>query len=302
MQAELRNEFPEKPIQITAINEHGYEVGNSLMSEGGTIPILQDVDADNNGSSDVWNDNWGVAYRDVKIVNPQNELVGTLNLTPSTGYNLSDETNYDALKKIIADVAHGRPLWQNQADPTDVNDDQRTTAVDALQCINELMLGKVSGFNIDLPLPMPPSEPTPYLDVNGDGRITANDAIRVINRLIEQTGASEGEQIEAIHRSSMAEGEPFPEPASRLATNVSEVSGVPINHPDDRLNNTSIGFVSFNQNPVSTLSAASPLNSPNGEVSSKLHHEAVDSLLRNSEELLPNESISAMLVHEPFAD
>ncbi|MCP4891328.1 MAG: hypothetical protein GY904_32630 [Planctomycetaceae bacterium] len=302
MQAELRNEFPEKPIQITAINEHGYESGNSLMSEGRTIPILQDVDADNNGSSDVWTDNWGVTYRDVKIVNPQNELVGTLNLTPTSGYNLSDEATYDALKKIITDVAHGQPLWQNQADPTDVNDDQQTTAVDALQCINELMLGKVSGFNVDLPLPMPPSQPKPYLDVNGDGRITANDAIRVINRLIEQTSTSEGEQIEAIHRSSTPEGEPLPESVTRLAANASGLSRPAISEPDDCLINTSIGQVGSNQNLVSTFNATSPLSAPNGDVSSKLDHEAVDSLLRNDMDLLTTEPISGMLTYDQFAD
>ena len=207
MQNELRAENPDLPIQIIGINEFGQESGNPLMTEGRTTPLLQDVDADNNGSSDVWYDSWEITYRDVKILNQQNEIVGTVNLTTPAGYDLSEQINYDALKKIITDVAHERPFWQNPDDPTDVNDDNRTTATDALQCINELILGRVSGSELELPLPMPPLTPTPYLDVNGDGLITAVDALRVINRLIEQSSPPQGESIGAEGESLQAEGE-----------------------------------------------------------------------------------------------
>ncbi len=213
MQNELRSEYPGAPIQIVGVNEFRHESGNSLMTPNRTTPVLQDVDANSNGISDVWYDQWDVTYRDVKIVNDQNQLVGTVNLTPPDGYDLGDSINYAALKQILIDVAHKRPLWQNSADPTDVNNDGRTSAVDALQCINELMLGTVSGDSINLPLPMPPLMPTPYLDVNGDGNITANDALRVINRLIEQTKARESEFIGA-------ESEPLAVADASLATPV----------------------------------------------------------------------------------
>lgn len=207
MQDELRSEYPDKPFQIVGVNEFGHESGNTLMASEGDAPILQDVDANSNGASDVWRDDWDVTYRDVKIVNQQNELVGTVNLTPPEGFNLAEQENYDALKQVLVDVAHERPHWQNPVDPTDVNNDQRTSAVDAIQCINELMLGTVSGSGIDLPLPMPPKMPTPYLDVNGDGRITASDAIRVINRLIEQSSGTEGELVASSSQPAVAEGE-----------------------------------------------------------------------------------------------
>ncbi|MDG2221378.1 MAG: dockerin type I domain-containing protein [Rubripirellula sp.] len=295
MQNELRSEYPEKPIQIAAINEHGYENGNSLMAEDRSIPILQDVDANNNDSSDVWSDNWGASYRDVKIINQQNELVGTINLTPPLGFDLSDETNYNALKQVIADVANEQPLWQNPDDPTDVNDDKQTSAVDALQCINELMLGKVSGSNVDLPLPMPPLQPTPYLDVNGDGRITANDAIRVINRLIEQSSTTEGESIAAIRLPSVAEGERMREPVSPFATDTLEVNDIRGGQNDGHTIDTSSS--QFMSHPKST----SLTSTANGVAPPILHEDAVDRLFCKDHELLPDGSISRLLVDDQSA-
>jgi len=232
MQDELTSEYPDKSIQIVGVNEFGHESGNSLMASEGDAPILQDLDDDGNSLSDVWRDNWDVTYRDVKIVNQQNELVGTLNLTPPGGFNLAEPANYAALKRVLVDVAHERPLWQNPEEPTDVNNDQRTSAVDAIQCINELALGTVSGSGIDLPLPMPPTMPNPYLDVNGDGRITANDAIRVINRLIEQSSASEGELLVPASTPMVAEGE-LTQADSQLAESVSKL---PDETSDERSN------------------------------------------------------------------
>ena len=131
MQNELRSVYPDLPIQILGVNEFGHESGNSLMTDGRTAPLLQDVDANNNGSSDVWYDLWDITFRDVKILNTQNEVVGTVNLTPPAGYDLGEEINYDALKQIIADVAHDRPFWQNPDDPTDVNNDEMPDFLDS---------------------------------------------------------------------------------------------------------------------------------------------------------------------------
>ena len=207
MQNELRTEYPDLPIQIVGINAYGQEVGNPGMTADRTAPLLQDVDANNNGSSDVSLELLNVTYRDVKILNKQNEEVGTVNLTPPRGYDLGEQINYDALKQIITDVAHDRPFWQNADDPTDVNNDQKTSALDALICINKLQSIQDSDGSANLPLPMPPLMPTPYLDVNGDGLVTASDPLRIINRLIDLSSTPEGESIGAELDSPDAEGE-----------------------------------------------------------------------------------------------
>jgi hypothetical protein len=219
MQGELRSEYPDMPIQIVGINEVGHESGNPLMTADRTTPVLQDVDANNNGSSDVWNDQWDVTYRDVKILNKQNELVGTVNLTPPAGFDLSDDINYNALKQILTDVAHEQPFWQNPNDPVDVNNDQVITPLDALQCINELNHRRVSDSASNLPLPMPPSMPTPYVDVNGDGLVTPNDALRVINRLNEKPSEAEGESIS--ERASLSDDSPGDSSFSLVAASAS---------------------------------------------------------------------------------
>lgn len=319
MQNELRSEYPDMPIQIVGINEYGHESGNPLMTAGRTAPVLQDVDANNNGSSDVWHDIWDITFRDVKILNKQNEVVGTVNLTPPAGYDLGEEINYDALKQIITDVAHERPFWQNPDDPTDVNDDQRTTAVDALQCINELMLGRVSGSNLNLPLPMPPLMPTPYLDVNGDGLITAIDALRVINRLIEQSSTPEGESIGAERESLEAEGESSERicitddshgesSCSQFAANVpkrlelaarptaphtftkaSDVWGERL-HDYRRVDTDGSPFESIRK---STAQSGSTFDAD----SSTLSGDAVDSVYRSDDDMLFADSISRSLIH-----
>ena len=272
MQNELRSEYPDKPIQIIGVNEHGRESGNSLMTEGRTTPLLQDVDADNNGVSDVTYDLWDVTYRDVKIINQQNELVGTVNLTPPAGFDLSEQINYDALKQILADVAHERPFWQNPDEPTDVNDDERTSAVDALQCINELALGSVSGSEIALPLPMPPLMPTPYLDVNGDGNITAIDALLVINRLMEQSGTSESESIAAEGELLQVDGEAIRNAPDRLElTNASDA--LREGEQDDRVVDTNVRPLEATQN------ATAQLTSTHDADSSPLSCDSVDSFV-----------------------
>lgn len=195
MQGELSSEYPDKPITIIGVNEVGHESGNALMSEGRSVALLQDVDANNNGVSDVWYDQWDITYRDVRILNQENELVGAVNLTPPAGFDLSENANYEALKQILVDVAHEQAFWQNPDDPLDVNRDQEIDPQDALQVINELNLRRISDSDSStLPLPMR-QRPTPYVDVNGDGMATPIDALRVINRLIEQSRQGEGEWI-----------------------------------------------------------------------------------------------------------
>ncbi|EMI44297.1 Peptidase M10A and M12B, matrixin and adamalysin domain protein [Rhodopirellula sp. SWK7] len=62
----------------------------------------------------------------------------------------------------------------NYVNPTDVNGDNTTTAVDALMIINQLNLGTTGSENVEI---------AGLCDTNGDGSITALDALTVINAL-----------------------------------------------------------------------------------------------------------------------
>jgi hypothetical protein len=286
MQSELRSEYPDLPIQIVGINEYGHESGNPLMTEGRTSPLLQDVDANNNGSSDVWNDQWDVTYRDVKILNQQNEIVGTVNLTPPAGFDLSADINYNALKQILTDVAHEQPFWQNPDDPVDVNNDQQVTPKDALQCINELNDRRIRGSEANLPLPMPPLMPTPYVDVNGDGFVTPNDALRIINRLNAQTSGAEGELISET-ASTPTQIEPT---TGRVLPMASEEWSE--RRQDDRQ-------IDADHLPLETIGETTAKRViPIGADSTAQPGDAVDSVLRSDADMLLDESFSGSLIRE----
>lgn len=98
MQDELNTYYPELDIQILGVNGVGREDGNDWISSGRDIPWLQDVDT---GGSDVWSD-WDIAYRDVAIVDRDNAMVTTFNLTT---YDLGNPANYNALAAIFVEVA-----------------------------------------------------------------------------------------------------------------------------------------------------------------------------------------------------
>jgi Dockerin type I domain/Bacterial pre-peptidase C-terminal domain len=74
--------------------------------------------------------------------------------------------------------------WHNANVPTDVNDDNRVSPIDALLVINYLNANGSGG--------LPSGSPPPYLDVSGDNQITPLDALLVINYL-NQFGSGEGE-------------------------------------------------------------------------------------------------------------
>lgn len=94
MQDELQSEHPDLPIHLVTINEAGYESGNDLMPPLGDLPYLQD-----DATALVW-DTWGATWRDVIILDGDNEVVEVFNLTT---YDLGDSANYDALKaKLVA--------------------------------------------------------------------------------------------------------------------------------------------------------------------------------------------------------
>lgn len=193
MQAELATSRPDLAIQLLAVNENGRASGNAGMVAGRSLPLLQDLDTNNNGLSDVWTESWDVTYRDVVIVNAENQSLGAVNLTV---YNLADAANYSALREILIDTAESRPFWQNVGNRFDVNDDGAVSGVgDVLTCINELNQPQVRNEISELPLPMPPYDTSPYFDVNGDGLLTSvGDVLALVNFLNGQ-GAGEGEGI-----------------------------------------------------------------------------------------------------------
>jgi uncharacterized protein YkwD len=93
-------------------------------------------------------------------------------------------TNQDGLTSqpatievFVVDFGRNAP-WQHPNRPNDVNDDGRSTAVDALMVINELNSSRPR----NLPIKGKPAI-RGFVDTNGDGRVTASDALRVINEL-----------------------------------------------------------------------------------------------------------------------
>ncbi len=92
MQNELADEEPGLGIQLLAINESGFDSGLGTMSALGDLPLLQDTD-----EAMVW-DEWDVTFRDVVILNSDNEQVGVFNLTVNS---LADADNYEELKALL---------------------------------------------------------------------------------------------------------------------------------------------------------------------------------------------------------
>ncbi len=103
--SELGLSHPGLNIKLLGINDWALGDGNDAVSEGRDTPWLQDVDVDGNGESDIW-EQWDVAFRDVVILDANNEKVGTFNLTT---HNLSDPQNYGALRQMLIGAAVPEP-------------------------------------------------------------------------------------------------------------------------------------------------------------------------------------------------
>ncbi|MDO8631891.1 MAG: hypothetical protein Q7R41_15500 [Phycisphaerales bacterium] len=97
MQTEIDSQMTLRPIQILGINDVGLESGNGDMTAGQVLPWLQPIAGD-----DVWT-LWQVEYRDVVILGPGNEHLGTFNLTVN---DLSDPANYSALMNQLLEAAN----------------------------------------------------------------------------------------------------------------------------------------------------------------------------------------------------
>ncbi len=92
MQQELSDTHPDLSIQLLAVNEIGYSSGLDTMSAMGDLPVLQDT-----VESGVW-DAWGAGFRDVVILNAENEQVASFNLTT---HSLAEPDNFASLKSLL---------------------------------------------------------------------------------------------------------------------------------------------------------------------------------------------------------
>lgn len=195
----MESTYPVLNIQIVGINEFGQDPpgANDLATTGRTMPLLQDVDANANQVSDVWYDRWNVTYRDVVILNGQNEKIDVYNLTPPTGFDLRVAENYATLRAKLVDAAmtEQKP-WQNQRNRFDINDDGFVVPRDVLIMINDI---DDNGSRKLLP-PTTASLAAPYWDCNGDNFFSPIDILQVINSI--EGVAAEGEASSTPARAS----------------------------------------------------------------------------------------------------
>ena len=87
--------------------------------------------------------------------------------------------------------------WRNFVEPSDVNNDQSVSALDALTVINELKRRFYSDEATSV-LSDPgvlSSGLGDFYDQNGDGKCSALDALRVINDLVRRNASGEGEAV-----------------------------------------------------------------------------------------------------------
>jgi hypothetical protein len=96
LQDQLEANYPQYDIQILGVNQAGFESGNPSITAGRDLPWLQDTVAAN-----VWSA-WSVTYRDVVVLDGNNEVFGVFNVTAN---NLALPTNYDALRQLFLDAA-----------------------------------------------------------------------------------------------------------------------------------------------------------------------------------------------------
>ncbi len=83
-------------VSIYGLNEIGREAANPNITEGRDLPWLQD-----DASEEVWV-NWGAAWRDVYLLDDNNDFIERFNLTD---FDLDDPENYDALKADLLKLA-----------------------------------------------------------------------------------------------------------------------------------------------------------------------------------------------------
>ena len=96
LQQDLASAFPTLDIDILGVNEAGFEAGNASITDGRDLPWLQDTE-----EADVWGA-WAVTYRDVFVLDGNNEVFGVYNVTSNS---LATPANYEALRQMFLDAA-----------------------------------------------------------------------------------------------------------------------------------------------------------------------------------------------------
>ena len=150
------------------------------------------------------------------------DTTGTLTLAPiatEPGSALVTVTVREAdgdsfTRTFLVSIGEAGTVWQNPANPRDVDNSGFVVPLDVLIIINELNNPKFRDTNGRLPLPPPEGSPPPYFDVNGDAHVTALDVLIVINFLNTQ---------------SVGEGEASPE---HVLIEVNSAAAPPIFVPD----------------------------------------------------------------------
>jgi len=116
----------------------------------------------------------------VQIVAGANQTV----TAPVTGKRSVPLSQGEVVTQTDFGIKSSVSVWQNQANPYDVNRDGFVSPIDALQVINDL---NTRGAR-ELTAADPP--PPPYVDVSGDGYVAPGDVLLVINKI---NGDSDGE-------------------------------------------------------------------------------------------------------------
>jgi len=96
MQKDVDSVTTARPIRLFGVNENGHASQNAEACAGRTIPWLQDIPAVN-----AWGA-WQVTYRDVVVLDHENKVVQTYNLTSK---DLAIPANYAELRAILLDAA-----------------------------------------------------------------------------------------------------------------------------------------------------------------------------------------------------
>ena len=103
MQNDLDASRPDLEIELLGVNEHGY--GGDSITNLVDLPWMKDDAVITSGSSLITvKDSFNASHRDVVILNDQNEIVTSYNLTSN---DIRVTANYDQLKQLLIDIAEG---------------------------------------------------------------------------------------------------------------------------------------------------------------------------------------------------
>ncbi|HCH65408.1 MAG: hypothetical protein CL927_12230 [Deltaproteobacteria bacterium] len=88
----MSDTYLDAAVTFHGINEHGYGHANASITDGRDIAWLQDTPEE-----DAWG-RWGVAYRDVVVLDDSGAVVGVINVTDN---DLRDPSNEATLRRYI---------------------------------------------------------------------------------------------------------------------------------------------------------------------------------------------------------